>query len=75
MRDRAVAALYGRYVYGDFCKGQLRSARLSGGKASGDQAIPGLKTISGLASFGEDAAGRVYVVAQGDGTVSRFAAR
>jgi glucose/arabinose dehydrogenase len=75
VRDRAVAGLFGRYVYGDFCKGQLRSARLSGGKASGDQAIPGLKTISGLASFGEDAAGRVYVVAQGDGSVYRFAAR
>jgi hypothetical protein len=75
VRDRAVGGLYGRYVYGDYCKGQLRSARLSGGKASGDQAIGGLKTISGLASFGEDAAGRVYVVAQGDGTVYRFAAR
>ncbi len=75
VRDRAVAGLFGRYVYGDFCKGELRSARLSGGKASGDQAIPGLKTISGLASFGEDAAGRIYVVAQGDGTVYRFAAR
>ncbi len=75
VRDRAVSGLYGRYVYGDFCKGRLRSARLTGGKASGDEAIPGLKTISGLASFGEDAAGRVYVVAQGDGTVHRFAAR
>jgi glucose/arabinose dehydrogenase len=75
VRDRAVPGLYGRYVYGDYCKGELRSARLSDGKASGDQAIPGLKTISGLASFGEDAAGRVYVVAQGDGTVYRFAAR
>jgi glucose/arabinose dehydrogenase len=75
VRDRAVPGLFGRYVYGDFCKGELRSARLSGGKAVGDQAIPGLKTISGLASFGEDAAGRVYVVAQGDGTVYRFAAR
>jgi glucose/arabinose dehydrogenase len=75
VRDRAVPGLYGRYVYGDYCKGELRSARLSGGKAGGDQAILGLKTISGLASFGEDAAGRIYVVAQGDGTVSRFAAR
>jgi glucose/arabinose dehydrogenase len=74
VRDRAVPGLYGRYVYGDYCKGQLRSARLSGGKASGDQAIPGLKTIGGLDSFGEDAAGRVYVVSQ-TGAVYRFAAR
>jgi glucose/arabinose dehydrogenase len=74
VRDRAVPGLYGRYVYGDYCKGQLRSARLSGGKASGDQAIPGLKTISGLDSFGQDASGRVYVVSQ-EGAVYRFAAR
>jgi glucose/arabinose dehydrogenase len=74
VRDRAVAGLYGRYVYGDFCKGQLRSARLSAGKASDDQAIPGLPAISGLDSFGQDAAGRVYVVSQG-GAVYRFAAR
>jgi glucose/arabinose dehydrogenase len=74
VRDRAVPSLYGRYVYGDYCKGQLRSARLSGGKASGDQAIPGLPTISGLDSFGQDATGRVYVVSQ-SGAVYRFAAR
>jgi glucose/arabinose dehydrogenase len=74
VRDRAVGGLYGRYVYGDYCKGQLRSARLSGGKATGDQAIPGLPTVSGLDSFGQDAAGRVYVVSQ-TGAVYRFAAR
>jgi glucose/arabinose dehydrogenase len=74
VRDKAVPGLLGRYVYGDYCKGQLRSARLSGGRASGDQAIPGLKTISGLTSFGEDASGRVYVVSQ-SGPVYRFAAR
>jgi glucose/arabinose dehydrogenase len=74
VRDKAVPGLYGRYVYGDYCKGQLRSARLAGGKATGDQAIPGLPTISGLDSFGEDAAGRVYVVSQA-GSVYRFAAR
>jgi glucose/arabinose dehydrogenase len=74
VRDRAVPGLYGRYVYGDFCKGQLRSARLAAGRATGDQAIPGLPAISGLDSFGEDAAGRVYVVSQG-GAIYRFAAR
>jgi glucose/arabinose dehydrogenase len=74
VRDKAVPGLYGRYVYGDYCKGQLRSARLSGGRAEGDRAIPGVSTISGLDSFGEDAAGRVYVVSQ-SGPVYRFAAR
>jgi glucose/arabinose dehydrogenase len=74
VRDEGVPGLYGRYVYGDYCKGQLRSARLSPGRAGGDRAIPGLPTIEGLDSFGEDAAGRVYVVSQG-GDVYRFAAR
>ena len=74
VRDRAVPGLYGRYVYGDYCKGQLRSARLSAGRAGDDRAIPGVRTIAGLDSFGEDAAGRVYVVSQ-QGAVYRFAAR
>jgi len=74
VRDRAVPGLYGRYVYGDFCKGQLRSARLSPGRAADDRAIAGVGTVPGLASFGEDAAGRVYVVSQ-SGPVYRFAAR
>jgi glucose/arabinose dehydrogenase len=74
VRDKAVPGLYGRYVYGDYCKGQLRSARLSPGRATGDQAIPGLPTVESLDSFGEDATGRVYVVSQ-SGAVYRFAAR
>jgi glucose/arabinose dehydrogenase len=74
VRDRAVPGLYGRYVYGDYCKGELRSARLRSGKATDDRKIAGLKTISGLDSFGQDTAGRVYVVSQ-QGPVYRFAAR
>src|SRR4051794_32299367 len=34
VRDRSVKALYGRYVYGDYCNPQLRWARLSAGRAS-----------------------------------------
>jgi glucose/arabinose dehydrogenase len=74
VRDAAVPGLAGRYVYGDYCKGQIRSARLSAGRATGDRAIPGLPTIQGLDSFGQDASGRVYVVSQ-SGPVYRFAAR
>ncbi|HET6508463.1 MAG TPA: PQQ-dependent sugar dehydrogenase [Baekduia sp.] len=73
VRDRAVPGLYGRYVYGDYCKGQIRSARLSAGRAAEDQAVPGLPKVSGLDSFGEDARGRVYAVSQ-SGPVYRFAA-
>ncbi len=61
IRDAKLPALAGRYVYGDFCKGQLRSVRLTPGDASDDRSL-GLPTISDLSSFGEDARGRVYVV-------------
>jgi glucose/arabinose dehydrogenase len=71
VRDRSLGSLYGRYVYGDFCKGQLRSVKLSQSSASGDRAL-GLRTIPNLSSFGEDARGRVYVASL-SGPVYRFA--
>ena len=74
VRDRALPALRGRYVYGDYCKGQLRSVRLAAGRASGDRAIADVPTIQGLSSFGEDARGRVYVLSL-NGPVYRFVRR
>jgi glucose/arabinose dehydrogenase len=71
VRDRSLGSLYGRYVYGDFCKGQLRSVKLSQSSASGDRALP-LRTIPNLSSFGQDARGRVYVASL-NGPVYRFA--
>jgi glucose/arabinose dehydrogenase len=56
VRDTNVPELMGRYVYGDFGKGDLWSATLPG--ASDDRAT-GLHVAS-LSSFGEDACGRVY---------------
>ncbi|MEA2219137.1 MAG: hypothetical protein QOJ35_1763 [Solirubrobacteraceae bacterium] len=61
VRDRALPALAGRYVYGDFCKGDVRAVRLASGSARGDRSL-GLQRIDQLSSFGEDALGRVYVV-------------
>ena len=72
VRDPRVPALRGRYVYGDFCRGELRSARLSPGRARDDRAIPGLPTVAQLSSFGEDARGRVYAVSL-DGPIYRLA--
>jgi glucose/arabinose dehydrogenase len=72
VRDPALAALAGRYVYGDYCKGELRSARLAPGSASDDTSL-GLKTVAQLSSFGEDALGRVYVISL-SGPVYRLAA-
>jgi len=73
VRDKGVPGLEGRYVYGDFCKGQLRSAQLAPGSASDDKAIAGVAKVEQLSSFGEDARGRVYVTSL-DGSVHRFAA-
>ena len=59
IRDPALSAWRGRYVYGDFCRGVLQTAVLSTGKArnSADRAC----RVEPLSSFGEDARGRVYV--------------
>jgi hypothetical protein len=61
-RDPQVPELFGRYVYGDFCTGAIHSVDLSSPFAT-DR----VESVSppGLTSFGEDAAGRLYVVAGG----------
>jgi glucose/arabinose dehydrogenase len=69
VRDSTVPELAGRYLYADECAGVVRSAVVGPGRASNDAAVgdpangsaPPL-TVNQLASFGEDAACRVYVV-------------
>ncbi|PZS24340.1 MAG: hypothetical protein DLM61_22440 [Pseudonocardiales bacterium] len=72
VRDRALPSLVGRYVYGDYCVGKLRTARLGAGSATGDRSL-GL-AVSQLSSFGEDARGHVYATSL-DGPVYRLTAR
>jgi glucose/arabinose dehydrogenase len=72
-RDRGVPGLYGRYVYGDYCNSRLRVATLRAGRRAQSHTLS-VDTISGIASFGEDAAGRLYVTSV-NGPVYRFAAR
>jgi glucose/arabinose dehydrogenase len=72
VRDRRVPALYGRYVFGDFCEGRIRAAKLAAGRPVRDETL-GLPRIESLSSFGEDAAGRVYVTSLA-GPVYRLAA-
>jgi glucose/arabinose dehydrogenase len=71
VRDQALPELAGRYVYGDYCRGDLRSLSLASGRAGGDAAVgdPASATapplhVAQLASFGEDALCRVYAVSQ-----------
>jgi glucose/arabinose dehydrogenase len=72
VRDPRVPALFGRYVFGDFCKGRIESAVLATGRAR-DVRRTSLQ-VSGLSSFGEDAQGRVYATSLG-GPVYRIVPR
>ncbi|MEA2168211.1 MAG: hypothetical protein QOF76_1511 [Solirubrobacteraceae bacterium] len=71
VRDRSVPGAYGDYLFGDYCKGEVYRARLSPGKATGVKQT-GLK-VGGLASFGQDAAGHVYLISN-NGPVYRLEA-
>jgi glucose/arabinose dehydrogenase len=68
VRDRRLR-LYGRYVFGDYCRGRVESARLSRGRARGVRQTR--LRVSSLSSFGEDAQGRVYATSL-DGPVYRL---
>jgi glucose/arabinose dehydrogenase len=72
VRDPRLPQLAGRFLYGDFCTGQVRSFRISGGRATDDRAVG--VNVSQLSSFGEDAAGRVYLASL-DGPVYRLVSR
>jgi glucose/arabinose dehydrogenase len=72
VRDRSLKALYGRYVYGDYCQPQLRWAKLRAGRATARGTL-GLR-VPALTSFGQDARGRVYALSQ-TGPVYRLAPR
>jgi len=71
VHDRALPALYGRYVYGDVCHPRLWSARLTVSRAFGDGPLP--LRVPYLVSFGLDGRGRLYAVSLAGG-VWRFAA-
>jgi glucose/arabinose dehydrogenase len=61
VRDRSLMSLYGRYLWGDLCVGELRSfTPVPDRPASDDVALGPL--VERLASFGEGADGSVYAV-------------
>jgi glucose/arabinose dehydrogenase len=67
VRDPALPELFGRYVFGDFCRGEIDAAVL-GASAPVSTGL----SVPSLNSFGEDACGRVYVASL-DGPVYRLA--
>jgi glucose/arabinose dehydrogenase len=58
VRDPSLPSLTGRYLYGDYCTGEIRSLVPAASGARGDRPL-GLE-VPGLSSFGEDAAGHIY---------------
>jgi glucose/arabinose dehydrogenase len=72
VRDRSLSTLYGRYLFGDYCRAKIESVRLTRGRAAGLRAT-GLE-VTALSSFGQDAAGHIYITSL-DGPVYRLAQR
>jgi hypothetical protein len=72
-RGRAVPALAGQYVYSDYCSGWLRSFRYDGAAAV-DRRAWRIARPGPVLSFGEDAAGELYLLAA-SGTVYRLEAK
>jgi glucose/arabinose dehydrogenase len=73
VRDESLRSLYGRYLYGDFCAGQLRSFTARPGREAADDRPLGLD-VPQLSSFGEDNRGRIYATSL-SGPVYRLAPR
>jgi glucose/arabinose dehydrogenase len=71
LRDRSLSSLYGRYLFGDFCRAQIESVKLGRGRATGLKAT-GLQ-VSATSSLGQDASGHIYITSL-DGPVYRLAA-
>ena len=70
-RGKAIPALQGRYLYGDFCSGRIWSLAVKA--VRGTAAKPRLEpwNVAQLVSFGEDAAGELLAVSLA-GTISRL---
>jgi hypothetical protein len=67
-RGPGLGSLYGRYVYGDLCEGEIRSfSPLSPALTDRSEGLH----VEHLHSFGEDSCGRLYAVS-GDGPVYRL---
>jgi glucose/arabinose dehydrogenase len=72
-RGSAIPAIQGLYFYGDYCQGWVHSFRYADGAATEVTDWPALRTSAPLTSFGEDAAGELYVL-ESSGRVSRIIA-
>jgi glucose/arabinose dehydrogenase len=70
-RGSAIPRLDGAYVFTDFCLGQLEALRVRDGQVAEHVELGA--SLQGVTSFGEDAAGELYVMSL-DGGLYRLAA-
>jgi glucose/arabinose dehydrogenase len=66
-RGAAIPDLQGTYFYADYCRGWVRSFRYTNGAAT-EQQEWGFGNLGNILSFGEDAAGELYILSA-NGTV------
>jgi glucose/arabinose dehydrogenase len=66
-RGAAIPALQGTYFYADYCLGWVRSFRMSGGVVTEETDWPALRPGGQVTSFGEDAAGELYLLTEQGG--------
>ncbi|MDQ3719332.1 MAG: PQQ-dependent sugar dehydrogenase, partial [Actinomycetota bacterium] len=69
VRDPSLEELAGKYLYADYCSGEVR--RLNTPAGGGDALVFAANPFE-VASFGEDACGRIYVNELDSGQVSRL---
>ena len=72
-RGQSIPELRGHYFFGDYCQGWIRSFLFANGQISSNRTWP-VGNIGSILSFGEDAAGELYVLSA-NGTVYRFVRR
>jgi hypothetical protein len=71
-RGERIAALRGRYVYGDYATKRLWSAWREDGRWKSEVLLPPPAAVKAVASFGEDDHGELYVCDLGNGKIWRI---
>ncbi|HEY3211474.1 MAG TPA: PQQ-dependent sugar dehydrogenase [Actinomycetota bacterium] len=64
-RGEAISSLQGVYLFSDYCVGKIRALRVRGGKVVQQRALG--PEVRGLASFGQDLDGELYVLSLAGG--------
>ena len=67
-RGAAIPDLRGTYLYSDYCSGFVRGFRYTNGRAENERRFTELEPADhSVSSFGEDAAGELYILTAGGG--------